>query len=345
MKNKILSIIKYLFFISIGVGLFWLAVKDADFDKIKIEFQNANYIWIVITIIPMLVSHLFRALRWNQLLETLDYKTKKAPTFYAILIGYFVNLAVPRLGEITRCGVVAKQYKMPVNSVIGTVIAERAFDMLSLIIIIFITIITQLNLLNDFLLGYYNKFIEPVFSKFYNGTNAFYIIAGVLIGLFIAIYIIYRALLPLLRKLKIFHKIIDLIKGFWVGIKTIKNVKNKKLFIFYSIAMWTLYATTMYISFMALNSTKHLSFIDAITLMSIGSIGALAPTPGGIGAYQYVLMFTMIGVFSIAKSSAFSYANIVYFTQWFMFIIFGGLSWIMLIISQKNELKQQDLLK
>jgi len=342
LKKKILFYIKYIIFISIGIGLLWLAIKDADFEKIKNEFKNANYIWIAFSVIPMLVSHLFRALRWNQLLETLNCKTKKAPTFYAVLIGYFVNLAVPRLGEITRCGVIAKHYKMPVNSVIGTVIAERAFDMLSLIIIILIAIITQLNLLNDF----FNKnFIEPVLSKFYNGTHAFVIIALLLIGLFIVFYIIYRALLPILQKIKLFHKILDFIKGFWVGIKTIKNVKQKKVFVLYSIGMWAMYVMTMYVSFMALSSTKHLSFIDAITLMSIGGLGVLVPTPGGIGAYQYVLKFTLMGVYKIAESSAILYANIVYFTQWFMFIIFGGLSWIMLILSQKKELEHKNYQK
>ncbi|NTW31184.1 MAG: flippase-like domain-containing protein [Bacteroidetes bacterium] len=335
MKKKILSIVKYLIFVLMGIGLIWLAFKNADFEKIKIEFKNANYIWIAISVIPMLISHLFRAIRWNQLLGTLDCKTKKSTTFYAVLIGYFANLFVPRIGEITRCGVVATRYKMPINSVIGTVIAERAFDMVSLIVIIIITIISQLSLLTDFL----NKnFIEPILSKFYTGTHAFVIIASILIGIFTIFYIIYRALLPKLRGIKLFNKILDLIKGFWEGIKTIKNVKHKNLFILYSIGMWTMYALTMYISFMALSSTKHLSFIDAITLMSIGSIGVLAPTPGGIGAYQYVLMLTLIGVYNIAESTAFSYANIVYFAQWFMFIILGGLSWIMLILSQKKEL-------
>jgi hypothetical protein len=342
LKKKLLFYLKYLFFISIGIGLFWLAIKDADFDKIKNEFRNANYIWIALSIVPMLLSHLFRTLRWNQLLETLNCKTKKASTFYAILIGYFVNLAVPRLGGITRCGIIAKQYKMPVNSVIGTVIAERAIDIISLIIIILITIITQLNLLKEFII---KNFTEPILAKFYKGTNTFVIIVAVLIGLFVLSYVLYRALLPVLRKLKFYYKILDLIKGFWKGFKTIKNVKQKKMFVFYSIAMWTMYATTMYISFMALSSTKHLSFIDAFTLMSIGSIGALAPTPGGIGAYQYVLILTLIGVFNIAESPAFSYANIVYFFQWFMFIILGGLAWIMLILSQKNKTKFQDYQK
>lgn len=141
--------------------------------------------------------------------------------------------------------------------------------------------------------------------------------------------------------MKLFHKILDLMKGFWAGIKTIKHIHNKGLFILYTLLMWGFYTLTVYISFFALKATMHLSFVDALTIMALGSIGVLAPTPGGIGAYQYVVTITLIGLFSIHKAPASSFANIVYFTQWFMIIIFGGASWFILFMSQKRNIKNE----
>jgi hypothetical protein len=105
--------------------------------------------------------------------------------------------------------------------------------------------------------------------------------------------------------------------------------------------MWSFYTLTVYISFFAISSTMHLSFVDALTIMALGSIGVIAPTPGGIGAYQYVVKITLVGLFLIPEAPALSFANIVYFTQWFMIIIFGGASWFILFMLQKRNLKNE----
>jgi len=333
-KKKILSVLKYLFFLAIGGVLFWLAIRGENIDSILIEIKKADYRWIALAIITMLVSHIIRALRWNQLLEPLNIKVKTHTTFYAVMIGYFVNIAVPRLGEITRCGVLARHHKVPVNSVIGTVIAERAFDVITMLVILIITILSQLSFLEKFI---YKNIFEPLSSKFPNSSAALLIITGSFIGICLLIIIVYRLCLPMLRKLKLFHKIIDLIKGFWEGVKTIKNVKNKKLFIFYSILLWGFYTLTIYISFFAVSATSERNFIDALTVMALGSIGTLAPTPGGIGAYQYFVKITLSGLYKISEIPAFSFANIVYFTQWFMIIIVGSISWLILFLSDKKK--------
>lgn len=321
-----------------GVVLFWLAVRGNDINKILAEIRNANYIWIALAIIAMFLSHIVRALRWNQLLDTLNFKTKTHTTFYAVMIGYFVNNAIARLGEITRCGVLARHHKVPVNSVIGTVIAERAFDMLTMFFILLITILSQIYFLGDFI---NEQIFLPITNKFSVSTPTLLIMGGGFIGLCLLFFFLYRLSLPKLRKLKLFHKIIDLIKGFWQGIKTIKNIKHKNLFIFYSLLMWGFYTLTIYICFQSLSATRHLTFIDALTIMALGSIGTLVPTPGGIGAYQYFVTISLVSLFLIEKNTASAFANLVYFTQWLMINIVGGISWVLLFLSdkQKTELK------
>ena len=339
MKKKIFPVLKYLIFLAVGGVLLWLAFRGKDIGKSLNEIKNADFTWIALAIIVMLLSHIVRALRWNQLLDTLNIKTKTITTFYAVMIGYFVNNAVPRLGEITRSGVLARHHKVPFNSVFGTVIAERAFDILLMFVILFITILSQLYFLGDFIR---QNIISPITTKFSSSTSALIIIGGGFIGLCLLFFFLYRVFLPKLRKLKLFHKILDIIKGFWQGIKTIKNIRHKKLFILYSILMWGLYTITIYVCFNSISATKHLNFVDALTLMALGSIGTLVPTPGGIGAYQYFVTLTLFALFSIEKNTALAFANLVYFTQWFMLNIVGGLSWVILFLSEKKNERNEN---
>lgn len=313
--------------------MLWLTFRGKDINKILTEIKNADYTWIALAIIAMLFSHIIRALRWNQLLDTLNIKTKTHTTFYAVMIGYFVNNAVPRFGEITRCGVLARHHKVPVNSVFGTVIAERAVDMLTMFIMLLITILLQLNILGGFI---HENIIYPITTKFSSSTYALLILGGGFIGLCLLFFFLYRLFLPKFRKLKLFHKILDLIKGFWQGIKTIKKVKHKNLFLFYSLLMWGFYTLTIYLCFLSISATKHLTFINALTVMALGSIGTLVPTPGGIGAYQNFVILTL-ALFFIEKSTASAFANLVYFTQWLMINMVGSISWVILFLSDKKK--------
>jgi len=338
LKKKILSVLKYIVFLSIGIALFWLAIRGEDIHQILNEFKHVNYFWIAVSVILMIASHVIRALRWNLLIETLNYKTKTITTFYAVMIGYFVNLAVPRLGEVSRCGVLAKHDKVPVHSLFGTVIAERVFDVITLFIIILITILTQLGFLSDFI---QKHILTPAEQKF-SGNLIFIITCGGLILLFaFAAFYLYRVFKRKVVEHTFAYKIKNLIEGFFTGIKTIKHVENKKLFLLYTMFLWSVYYLTIYVAFFAMQATSGLQPIDALTILAIGSIGTLIPTPGGIGAYQYIVSLALVGLFAISKLPASSFANILYFSQWFMIIIVGGLSWGLLILSEKRTEKHE----
>lgn len=338
MKKKIVFIAKYIFFLAVGACFFWLAIKNEDTSEIISTLKNADYKWLLFSTVFMLASHLFRALRWNQLISTLNYKTKTFTTFYAVMVGYFVNLAIPRLGEIARCGVLAKYKKMPADSLLGTVIAERAFDIISLSIILLVTFFSQINFLSDFLSEY---IITPLISNFSNKTFAFIAISGIIVLIVLIIIIFYKVFLKKIKKYPFYFKITQIINGFLKGIKTIKYIKHKKLFMLYSVLIWLMYFMTIYFCFFAIDDTSSLSAIDALTVLAMGSVGILVPTPGGIGAYQYAVTITLVGLFKIDGISASTFANSVYFTQWFLIIIFGALSWGILFLSHKKTQKNE----
>ena len=338
MKKKLISIVKYIIFLIVGVGLLWLVFRKQDFNKVIIEFQNANYFWIFLSIIAGILSHISRALRWNLLISSIGYKTKTSTTFFAVMIGYFASMAIPRIGEITRSGIVSKSNKIPLNAVIGTVVAERVFDMFCLIILIIATIAFQFAFLKDFLS---KMVIDPLFSKFsFNFTSIFLLIFGLVIFILL-FYFGLKLLIRKLRKRTFFYKLKRLIVGFICGIKSIKRLRNKGLFLFHTVFIWTMYVLMLYLCFFSINSTSDLTFIDAITITVIGAIGMVAPVPGGIGAYHFIVTITLVELFNIVQESAASLAIIVHESQAVMMIVLGVISLALIFFSNKKKLENE----
>src|SRR5688572_5148161 len=138
MKKSFLTIIQYLFFISLGVFFVWLSVKDIEYAQwlqIKDSIRRARH-WIVVPVIIMLlVSHYSRALRWKILMEPLGYKPSTFNTFATVMIGYLVNAGVPRLGEVVKCTLLSRYEKIRADKLIGTIVMERAVDVVCLLIV------------------------------------------------------------------------------------------------------------------------------------------------------------------------------------------------------------------
>src|SRR5688572_4682262 len=150
MNKKILSILQYLLFLGLGIFLLWLTFRKSDLQDIKRNIITADFIYLVPATLMLLVSHFFRAIRWKILMEPLGYKPSLLNTFLAVMVGYWANLAVPRLGEVLKCTVLARYEKVPADKLVGTIVAERAFDVVNLLLMITITIGIQYNLLGAY---------------------------------------------------------------------------------------------------------------------------------------------------------------------------------------------------
>ena len=188
LRKRIISIIEYLFFLGIGILLLWLSVRSLDLNVIWSDIQQAKYGWLFIALFLALVSHVFRALRWNLLINTQGYKTRVSSTFFAVMIGNLANTAVPRMGEFARCGVLSKKEKIPFNTLFGTVISERIFDLIVLAVLIFLVTIFKLDLLGAFMQSNFGHYFESLFTNIYS----ILIFVGVLILIFgVLMYIIW----------------------------------------------------------------------------------------------------------------------------------------------------------
>ena len=333
MFKKALSVFNYVIFLLLGVLFLWLVFRNLKGDDIIAELRDANYFWIVLCMIAGLLSHVARAARWNILIRSMGHKTRLSTTFYAVMTGYLANTAVPRLGEVTRCGVLSKKQNIPFTELLGSVIAERLFDMIILLMIIFFVIIFQLDLVGKFV---EDKIFSGMFSNFENNLIPILIVVGVLILLAILFYYLWKFAKKRFKDYAFFKKLTEFGKGMADGFKTIKRTKNKAGFLAYTVAIWGLYTLMIYLPFLALKGTSGLNFIDALTVMSIGSLGMVAPVPGGIGTFHWIVKAILFELYGVDPTTSASFATITHAAQTLMVILVGGLSFLMLFL-QKNK--------
>ena len=326
--------LKVVLSLAFGIFLLWLISRDQDLGLIFREVREANYLWIILAAIFAVMSHLLRALRWNVLVNSLGYNASTWQSFNAVMTGYLSNLAVPRLGEITRCVMLGRLTKAPINALFGTVVAERVFDMFTLMAIIALTIAFQFEFLKSFL---YQFFVSPLMIK---ETQGWWYLMAIL---FIIIIILTAVSLFLKRKLSntetggFYYKLKRQATGLKNGMLTIWTIKKKFLFIFYSVLIWMCYLLTVYFCFFAIQATAHLSIQAAVTLLAVGSLGIVAPVPGGIGTYHFLTILALTELYGIVSEPATSYAYISHAIQTLMIIIVGSLAWFLISFQKKNQ--------
>ena len=297
------------------------------------DICKADYSWLLLSLVFAIISHIFRALRWNLLINSLNYKTKVSTTFYAVMIGYMANTAVPRMGEIVRCGVLSRKEKIPFNTLFGTVISERIFDLIVLFLIIFLVIIFQINSLNDFII----QIFGPAINSLSSNLVGLLIFAGVTILSIALLIFIVKILKERIKKLPFFKKIQEFFYGLMDGVKTIMLLHQKWLFLLYTFLIWLFYAIMVYLPFFMLKETSDLNFVNALTVLAIGSLGIVAPVPGGIGAYHFIIKAVLVELYNIGGNAAGSFAAITHAGQTIMNVAVGSLSYFYMGFLSKKE--------
>ena len=243
MKKQLISIFKYLIFLLLGLGLLWLSFHNIELAALWDDIRSANYIWMGFAVIFAILSHIFRALRWNLLINSMGYKTRTSTTFAAVMIGYLANTAVPRMGEIMRCGVLSRKEKISFNALFGSVISERLFDLIVLMFLLLAVVAFQWDMLGGFVLQMTNPFVSSITR---NSLTVSLFIASVIVVI-IALYYLRKRFKDHLQELPFYDKFKELILGLLDGIKTIKRMRQKWLFLFYTVMIWVFYVLMTWI--------------------------------------------------------------------------------------------------
>ena len=329
MKQKVLTILKYTLFLAIGISLVWWQFKKmtpGQITQFKESLRHANY-WLLIPVVVMaLLSHFSRAIRWKILMAPMGYKPRTSTTFYTIMAGYLVNTFLPRAGEILKCSLLSKYARIPMNKLIGTVLVERAFDLICYLVLIFFTILLQINFVSSY-----------VKSKLAGFTSNKHGLPGwIKLIVFISLIIILIAIIKwIFKKYSNHHYIIGL-KGFHIGLNegltTIKNLKNRRWFILHTLFIWSMYLLEIYTGFFALDATSHLNIINAFTVLSLATLGMIV-SPGGIGAFPLAVQEVLL-LYNIDNVS-FGWLIWGIMTA---IIIVGGIICFILLVYQKKKI-------
>lgn len=337
MKKKLLDGVKLIVFLAVGIFFIWFFVKDLtekEKEQIFESFSHAKYLWLFVGLIFALISHILRSLRWEMLLNTVGYKPKFKNTFLSLMIGYFANLALPRLGEITRCGILNKYEKIPFEKSFGTVVAERALDLLSFVALFFINLLIQYDAIS----GYVSeKIYQPLSQKFeFVGKGYFFYGSILLMIVFIVfLFVFHKKLL----KYRIYQKIIKLFKGFWAGLISIGKVKRPVLFVLYTISIWAMYFLMTYICFFSLTETSSTGADAAFSVLIMGTIGIMV-VQGGIGIYPVIVAETLaVPKYGVNNITGFTLGWLIWIAQTAAIILSGIISLILLPVlnNKKND--------
>jgi hypothetical protein len=295
------------------------------------SFVHADYTWVIVSVFVGIISHVVRALRWNILIETLGYKPKITNTFFAVMIGYLANMALPRLGEVTRCGVLNKYENVPINKSFGTVIVERSVDMVVFLILFFLNLIIFFDKLNVYV---QEKVYEPLGEKFnLNEKASMYLFVFVIVFSLIAgIYFLFR---KKIHKLRVYQKVKELLAGLWKGLWSVSKIKKPWTFIFQSVLIWFLYYMMVYLCFFSLTETNQLGLGAALSLLIFGSIGIMV-VQGGIGIYPVIVAETLV-IYQVMSTVGYALGWLIWTAQTLMIVIAGILSLILLPILNNTK--------
>ncbi len=321
--------LQYIISLAVAAILLWFTFKDIDLNTLWEKIKQADYRWVLLSGVLALVAHWSRAYRWVLMLEPMGYKPSVFRTMLAVLVGYGANLVFPRAGEVARCGSLNKLENIPFEKSFGAVIAERIFDVIVLLLLIFLNFILEFDRLKDFFFQFFGeKFKNPVLLG-----------GGALVGvLLLAIaYFLFKKNKEKISQMPAYQKISKVLAGFSDGFLSVKNLKNPSAFIFHTVLIWSLYYVMSYVLCFALPQTANLSPLAALTIFVMGSIGMAAPTQGGIGSYHF-LVGSIVVLYGFSEQDGITLATFLHAMMGMFFVaLFGIIAFLLTLVLPKRE--------
>lgn len=325
-KKRINKILQVVFPIVLGALILIWTYKGFDFDRVwSVLDGEVNYWWMLFSLVFGVLGHLFRGWRWNLSLAPLGEYPKLSNSVYAIFVSYAANLVIPRVGEVSRCGILSKYDGVSFSKSLGTVVTERLIDTLCVLVITAVTLLLQS--------GVFARFFKETgtdgafFVHLFTSTN-FYITLACIAALFILAYLLFR-------KLSVFARVRGIINEIWQGCMSLRGVKNLPLFIFYTVGIWVCYFFQFYVTFYSFDFSASLGWMAGLVMFVVGSIAVIVPTPNGAGPWHFAVI-TMMMMYGVSKDDAGIFALLVHGIQTFLLILLGIYGLVALPLTNKQ---------
>jgi glycosyltransferase 2 family protein len=290
---------------------------EAQIIEIKSYFKNANYTIVMLAIFLAFIGNAVRAYRWKFMIEHLGYHSSFANNFMAVNIGYLLNLAIPKSGEISRALTLKKYNNIPFDKSFGTIVAERIIDLVVLVFMMFLAVVLQFNVVKTFIL---DKIPVKTLLSF----------SSIGLLLFILFILIYKY-----SKLKIIILFKQKISGLKEGVLSIFHMKTKWEYFFYTFVIWGSYLVMFYVAIFVIPETSHLSFGAVITAFVVGSI-AVAFTNSGFGSYPFLISKVLV-FYVVNETAGNAFGWIIWTSQMFLVLFLGLISFLLLPIFNKAK--------
>lgn len=331
MKKKTAETLKILAFVALGLLLAWLSLRNIPTETLWANFRAVNPYWLALAVLIAVLSHLIRALRWNMLLQPAGYRVKPLNAFMAVMSAYFINLALPRTGEVARCGLVNRYDRVPLNVAVGTVVAERVVDMLVLLLLFVATFLVGYGKLSRYM---QEKILAPLLQKV---SPLMLLLAGAA-----CVLLLVAGLWYLRRKRKTAAEgKKGIVEGFLDGLKSVLTVRKPLSFILSSLGIWVCYYLMLYVGFQAHPATRGLGWDAGLSVFVFGTVGMIV-TPGGIGAYPALVGQTLT-LYGIDETAGVSFGWIIWGAQTLLFIVAGPLSLIGFpVLNRQNTISHDE---
>ncbi len=353
MDKSLLKIIRYVVFLAFGILLLYFAFRKVNFSEMISILKGAKYSWVILSLFISILAFISRAMRWVLLVEPLGFKPGLWNTLNAVLFGYLANYALPRMGEISKCIALNRKEKVPVDALIGTVVVERAVDLLSLLVIMFALLILRFEKFGSFFRDQVFNNLSEKTNSILSGNIVLWIVIGGLFMLAVFLAFLFR---DWLKQHKLTNRFINAVKNLLEGFRSLSRMKKKWAFLLHTFFIWTCYAMMTWVVVFALpDITGHLTFADGLFLLVIGSLGMAAPVQAGIGAFQWIVSNGLAAIYGLTLTEGQSFASLQYFSQTLLVIVLGSLATLFLytrlgngsrvasaITEQSDEKSQQD---
>ena len=317
-KKIFKKILQVVFPLLLGAFILFWVYRDFNFQRVgEVLTDGMDYRWMALSLVFGVFANLFRGWRWKLALEPLGEYPKTSHCVYAIFISYASNLVIPRVGEVTRCGVLSKYDGVSFSQSLGTVVSERMIDTLCVGLITGLVLLLQM----------------PVFATFFaeTGTNVGRYAEVLTSGHFYLIILCALAILVLafflIRNIALFAKLKGILQNIWQGVIALKDIRQIPLYIMYTFGIWVCYFLEFYLAFYAFGFSAHLGITAGLVMFVVGTLAVIVPTPNGAGPWHFAVM-TMMMLYGVGKEDAGIFALLVHGIQTFLLILLGiyGLS-------------------
>ncbi|MDR1602561.1 MAG: flippase-like domain-containing protein [Tannerella sp.] len=301
--------------LGLGCILLWYLYQGQDLSEmVKVIKTGVRYDIILYSLLFGLGANVARGYRWGLLIDSLGKKVRRINTVLAVLGNYAINMALPRVGEIWRCGIIAKYEKVPFSKLLGTLFIDRVMD--TLVVGILTLCVAVFNI------SFFNRYFTD-HPEFLTGFKSLFTSVWIYAALAFAVVCLWL-MFAKLSHLAFVQKIKLMLLNIWEGVKSLWKMKHKTRFFLQTLMIWAGYFLYFYITFYAFDFTRDLGPRIGLIAFTMSSVAVAVPIQGGIGVWHFAVISTLI-CFGVSESDAATFALVVYMVQSVLWTVSTGL--------------------